>query len=49
MSEQGEALLGPLRKAVAEKIYSKHSKVQTELKAAELGNAAGIIGAAYCR
>lgn len=49
MSEQGEALLAPLRAAVAEKIYSKHSKVQTELKAAELGNAAGIIGAAYCR
>lgn len=49
MSEQGEALLAPLRKAVAEKVYSKHSKVQTELKAAKLGNAAGIIGAAYCR
>ena len=49
MSEQGEALLAPLRAAVAKKLYSKHSKVQTELKAAELGNAAGMIGAAYCR
>lgn len=48
MSEQGEALLAPLRAAVAKRLYSKHSKVQTELKAAELGNAAGIIGAAYC-
>lgn len=49
MSEQGEALLAPLRAAVAKKIYSRHSKVQTELRAAELGNAAGIIGAAYYR
>ncbi|MGN0505910.1 MAG: ROK family protein [Lachnospiraceae bacterium] len=48
MSEQGEALLAPLRAAVAGKIYSRHSAVQTEIRAAALGNAAGIIGAAYC-
>lgn len=47
MSAQGERLLGPLRKAVNQLIYSKHSAVQTKLLAAELGNDAGIIGAAY--
>lgn len=47
MSEQKEKLLGPLRASVMEKIYTKHSKVQTRIVAAELGNDAGIIGAAY--
>ena len=47
MSEQKEKLLAPLRKSVAGKIYSQHSKIQTRLVAAELGNDAGIIGAAY--
>lgn len=49
MSEQKEALLAPLRKAVAGKLYSRHSAVQTKIVAAELGNDAGIIGAAYSR
>lgn len=49
MSEQKEALMAPLRKSVAEKIYSKHSAVQTKLVAASLGNTAGIIGAACTR
>lgn len=47
MSEQKEKLLEPLRAAVAEKIYSKHSEVQTKIVAAELGNDAGIVGAAF--
>lgn len=47
MSEQKEALMAPLRKAVAEKIYSRHSAVQTKIVAAALGNTAGIIGAAF--
>ena len=47
MSEQKEKLLEPLRKAVGEKLYTKHSKEQTRIVAAELGNNAGIIGAAY--
>ena len=47
MSEQKEKLLEPLRKSVFEKIYTKHSKVQSRIVAAELGNNAGIIGAAY--
>jgi len=46
MSEQKENLLGPLRLAVTKKLYSAHSKVQTRIIAAELGNDAGIIGAA---
>lgn len=47
MSAQGEVLLAPLRRSVSEKIYSRHSAVQTQLVAAVLGNDAGIIGAAY--
>ena len=47
MSEQKEKLLDPLRASVMDKIYTKHSKIQTRIVAAELGNNAGIIGAAY--
>ena len=47
MSEQKEKLLAPLRTSVMDKIYTKHSKLQTRIVAAELGNNAGIIGAAY--
>lgn len=47
MSEQKEKLLEPLRKSVFEKIYTKHSKIQSRIVAAQLGNNAGIIGAAY--
>ncbi|MBE5952012.1 MAG: ROK family protein [Lachnospiraceae bacterium] len=47
MSEQKEKLLAPLRTSVMDKIYTKHSRIQTRIVAAELGNNAGIIGAAY--
>lgn len=47
MSEQKEKLLEPLRNSVFEKIYTRHSKKQSRIVAAELGNNAGIIGAVY--
>lgn len=43
---EGDTLLVPLKKAVAEKIYSKNSAKNTELVICSLGNDAGIIGAA---
>lgn len=46
MSEQGEALMAPLRVSVRKKLYSAHAALQTELRSAALGNAAGVIGAA---
>ena len=49
ISKEGETLLGPIRKYVERERYSKHSSVQTELKKAELGNDAGIIGAAFLK
>lgn len=46
VSKQGENLLGPVREILEREQYSRHSEVKTVLKAAELGNDAGIIGAA---
>lgn len=46
ISGQGERLTGPLRRLVAEQVYSRNSLIQTEIIAAKLGNDAGIIGAA---
>ena len=43
---EGDALLLPLKKLVAEDVYSKNSKKNTEICICELGNDAGIIGAA---
>ena len=43
---EGDNLLIPLKAAVAEQIYSKHSAKNTELVICSLGNDAGIIGAA---
>ena len=43
---QGEYLLGPVRKLIEEGRYSKYSAKQTKLCVAELGNDAGIVGAA---
>ncbi len=43
---EGEALLTPLKEAVAEQIYSKNSLNNTEIVICKLGNEAGIIGAA---
>ncbi|MDR1253950.1 MAG: ROK family protein [Oscillospiraceae bacterium] len=47
ISREGETLLGPIRKYVEENRYSKHSKKQTEVRKAELGDDSGIIGAAF--
>ncbi len=43
---EGETLLAPIRRHVEEERYSKHSKIQTKIVKAELGNNAGVIGAA---
>lgn len=44
--KEGETLLAPLRKYIEAERYSKHSAKQTRLCVAELGNDAGVIGAA---
>lgn len=46
VGNEKENLLGPVRKILKAEIYSIHAKKQTQLVAAELGNDAGIIGAA---
>ncbi len=43
---EGDNLLIPLKKLVAEQVYSKNSKKNTEICLCSLGNDAGIIGAA---
>ncbi|MBQ7542845.1 MAG: ROK family protein [Clostridia bacterium] len=47
ISHEGETLLEPLRRMVARERYSIHAKKQTQIVAAELGNDAGIFGAAF--
>ncbi len=47
ISKEGDTLLNPIRAFAEKERYSKNIKVQTEVKAAELGNDAGIIGAAF--
>ena len=47
ISKEGETLLKPLRKAVKERLYYKKEDVpQAKLVTAEIGNDAGIVGAA---
>lgn len=43
---EGETLLKPIRDYVERERYSVHSKIQTKIVKAELGNDAGVIGAA---
>lgn len=43
---EGDTLLVPLKKLVADSVYSKNSKKNTEICICSLGNDAGIIGAA---
>lgn len=43
---EGETLLRPLRRYIEAERYSVYSKIQTKILNAELGNDAGIIGAA---
>ena len=46
IGHEKENLLVPLRKMVERERYSIHAKVQTQIISAELGNDAGLIGAA---
>ena len=46
ISRAGDALLLPLRKKVADRIYSKNAKRNTQIVLAKLDNDAGILGAA---
>ncbi len=46
IGNERENLLAPTRKVLASERYSIHAKKQTQLVAAELGNDAGVIGAA---
>lgn len=46
ISKEGEELLKPLREIVEREQYSRHSDKKTLIKIAQLGNDAGIIGAA---
>ena len=46
VSGEGEALLAPVREILEREQYSRNCKVKTVLKKAELGNDAGIVGAA---
>ena len=46
ISREGEFLLAPLRKLVAEKIYKSGAPVP-EIRAAAMGNDAGLLGAAF--
>ena len=43
---EGETLMKPLRRFVQSERYSIHRKIQTKIVKAELGNDAGVIGAA---
>lgn len=46
ISREGETLLGPIKEYVMKEIFSRYGDTQTQLKIAQLGNDAGIIGAA---
>lgn len=46
ISNEGESLMEPLRKAVAVENYARNARRQTVLCKAQLGNDAGILGAA---
>ena len=45
VSGEGDNLILPLKEKVAKEVYSKDNTLKTDLKIAELGNDAGIIGA----
>lgn len=47
ISKEGDNLIVPLQKIVCGENYARMMNIKTEIKAAELGNDAGIIGAAY--
>ena len=47
ISAEGETLLAPVREILEKEQYSRHCAKRTVLKKAELGNDAGLIGAAF--
>lgn len=47
LSGEGEYLLSPLRRAVHEKVYASNLLPQTPIICANLGNDAGLVGAAF--
>ena len=47
ISREGERLLAPIRKEVEDTTYGRYSTKQPKIVAAQLGNDAGIIGAAF--
>ena len=47
ISKEGETILKPLREYIKREVYTKYSEKNTELCVAQLGNDAGIIGAAF--
>ena len=49
ISKQGDYIINPLIEKVERERYTKHSKQQTKICAATLGNDAGIIGAALLK
>ena len=46
VSNAGQKILSPIRKAVKNYSFARFGKKQTEVEIAKLGNDAGIIGAA---
>ena len=46
VSHEGDTILNPIREHAMKERYSIHSEKQTQILAAELGNDAGIFGAA---
>ena len=44
---EGDPLLLPLKELVAKEVYTRNSPKNTEIVIAQLGNDAGIIGAAF--
>lgn len=47
VSREGDTLIAPVKKIVSGENYARNMKKKTDIKTAELGNDAGIIGAAY--
>lgn len=47
ISKEGDVLLEPLKKMIQEERYSRYSHKQSIICTAKLGNAAGIVGAAF--
>ena len=47
VSKEGEYLTDPINEYVEGENYARHMKTKTIIKTADLGNDAGIIGAAY--